>query len=132
MPRKNKTGIDWSDPEQRKVRMRENARRLKEGKRSHTVMIDGVEYPSQRAAARALGITSQAVWFRVHPEYRREYKRRYQKPRAEAATLRRRWVRVGKESMELAQRMMLHFPDVPSVDKLYEYAMVKLSQHTDD
>lgn len=41
-------------------------------------------------------------------------------------------IHVAPESALLAQRMMLHFPDVPSVEKLYEYAMVRLSQTTDD
>lgn len=41
-------------------------------------------------------------------------------------------IRISAESAALAQRLMLHFPDVPNVEALYELAMVKLAEHTDD
>ena len=41
-------------------------------------------------------------------------------------------IHVSPESGLLAQRLMLHFPDVPTVEALYELAMRRLAEHTDD
>lgn len=41
-------------------------------------------------------------------------------------------IRITPENALLAQRMMLHFPDVPSVEALYEEAMRRLAATTDD
>lgn len=39
--------------------------------RKYTITIDGVTYPSMAAAARALGISKQAVWLRANSRSRR-------------------------------------------------------------
>ncbi len=41
-------------------------------------------------------------------------------------------IRVRLENAALAQRLMLHFPHIPTVEALYEYAMTKLAEMTDD
>lgn len=41
-------------------------------------------------------------------------------------------IHVSPESGALAQRLMLHFPDVPTVEALYELAMRRLAATTDD
>lgn len=41
-------------------------------------------------------------------------------------------IRISPDNAALAQRLMLHFPDVPTVEALYELAMLKLSETTDD
>lgn len=41
-------------------------------------------------------------------------------------------IRVAPESALLAQRLMLHFPNVSTVEALYEYALEELAKHTDD
>jgi hypothetical protein len=41
-------------------------------------------------------------------------------------------IRVSAESAALAQRLMLHFGEVANVEALYELAIVKLAEHTDD
>ena len=43
------------------------------------ITIDGVEYPSHRAAAKALGVTPQAIGLRADPEKRRRLKQKYPK-----------------------------------------------------
>jgi len=39
---------------------------------------------------------------------------------------------VDAETRALAQRLMLHFPDVPNVESLFPYAVRRLSEMTDD
>jgi hypothetical protein len=41
-------------------------------------------------------------------------------------------VRVSPESALLAQRLMLHFPEIRNVEGLYEYALNELAKRTDD
>lgn len=41
-------------------------------------------------------------------------------------------IRITPENAALAQRLMLHFPHIPTVEALYEYAMTKLAETTDD
>lgn len=41
-------------------------------------------------------------------------------------------IRVTPETAVLAQRLMLHFPHIPTVEALFEYALVKLADTTDD
>lgn len=41
-------------------------------------------------------------------------------------------IRISPGNAALAQRLMLHFPDIPTVEALYEYAMTKLAEMTDD
>lgn len=90
------------------------------------IQIDGVVYPSQAAAARALGVSQNAIWQRLHPDYRKQ--RRAQRP----GPPRRRFVRVTREDMALAQRLLRHFPQVPNVEALFEYALRRLAETTDD
>jgi hypothetical protein len=40
-------------------------------------------------------------------------------------------IRVTPETAARAQRLMLHFPDVPTVEALFEYALVKLAETTE-
>lgn len=37
--------------------------------RKQPIEVDGVTYPSLAAAARALGISKQAIWLRVNPKH---------------------------------------------------------------
>jgi transposase-like protein len=46
------------------------------------VTIDGVEYPSMADAARALGISPQAVWLRANRDYAHEARRRWRQQHA--------------------------------------------------
>lgn len=41
-------------------------------------------------------------------------------------------IRVSPEIGQLAQRLMLHFPDIPTVEALFEHALIKLAETTDD
>lgn len=41
-------------------------------------------------------------------------------------------IRISPENALLAQRLMLHFPEQPNVESLYEYALRRLAETTDD
>lgn len=41
-------------------------------------------------------------------------------------------IRITPANAATAQRLMLHFPQVPTVEALYEYALKKLAETTDD
>lgn len=41
-------------------------------------------------------------------------------------------IRVSPEIAALAQRLMLHFPEIKTVEALFEHALVKLAETTDD
>lgn len=41
-------------------------------------------------------------------------------------------IRISPEIATLAQRLMLHFPEIKTVEGLFEYALVKLAETTDD
>jgi hypothetical protein len=41
-------------------------------------------------------------------------------------------IRISPDSAALAQRLMLHFPQVATVEALYEYALIRLAETTDD
>ncbi len=41
-------------------------------------------------------------------------------------------IRVRPEIAAQAQRLMLHFPDVPNVEALFELALIRLAETTDD
>lgn len=102
--------------------------------RQPPVTIDGTEYPSQSAAAKALGITPQAVWLRLHPEVGREAKTRYRKrrgalPKGASA---KRWVRLTKDDMVLAYRLLRHFPACADINALCAHALHQLAATTDD
>ena len=54
--------------------------------------LDGVTYPSQRAAARALGITHKTVAYRLDPERHRAYTKNWHRAHPERSReLRRKW-----------------------------------------
>jgi hypothetical protein len=97
--------------------------------RTKPVTIDGAESPSQAAAARALGISPQAVWLRVHPEYKRQV---YPHSRAERDTLLRRWVKVSQGEVKLATLLLPRFPHCKTIDDLFAYAIHKLAESTGD
>lgn len=41
-------------------------------------------------------------------------------------------IRIDPETAALAQRLKLHFPDIPNVESLFAYALRKLAETTDD
>ena len=41
-------------------------------------------------------------------------------------------IRISVETAALAQRLMLHFPERPNVESLFEYALRKLAETMDD
>lgn len=138
--RPNRSGIDWNDPDQAKAKRRENTRRYaKEGAtrkyESGPVTIDGTEYPSQSAAARARGVSKQAIWQRLNPDWKRANnvrpsrdRRRRTDPRPE----RTRHVRLSKDDALLVARLLRHFPDCTDGDALVSMALHRLAEHTDD
>jgi len=38
------------------------------------------------------------------------------------------WIGIDVETAALAQRLMLHFPDVPNVESLFAYALRRLAE----
>lgn len=135
--RPNRSGIDWGDPAAKKARLRENTRawtaRGRKKKRG-PITIDGVEYPTQTAAAKALGITPAAIWNRLHTADRRAYRAEYRKRLAvlPRGVTQRRWVRLSKDDMALVLRLLPHFPKVATIDDLLSHALHRLAETTDD
>lgn len=96
-----------------------------ENNKRKAITLDGVEYESQAAAARALGVTSATISRRMRKVVRNEEVRRYY--------LRTKAVKIADlDVLALAQRLMLHFPEICTVEALFVHALRELAARTDD
>jgi len=91
-----------------------------------------VEYESQAEAARALGVTNQYIWQKLHPDWRKAQRKRLYRDKNAPRPERQRWVKLSQEDAAMVARLMLHFPQCESFDALVVYAVRKLAEHTDD
>lgn len=102
-------------------------------RRPTPITIDGVEYPSLKAAAAARGVTIQAIWHRAHPEWRRaQWKKEDHRRRTDRRPERQRWTRLSDDDAALANRLLPMFPKCTTIDELVSCALRRLAETTDD
>lgn len=78
------------------------------------VTLDGVTYDSLSAAARALGVSVQAVWNRAHPEsIRRAQKKHRRITRRPRTTRGGQYVRISKAGADALSALQARYPGIP-------------------